>query len=1153
MVDCDLSIDLFEGMNEPFLFVDFNTLRTDFRDLSQIRLPGGAKVNYLSFPANLLELGNFTYVGNFTGFLTDFVAYGTLNSNMGLIKTDISFVPVDNNNIHYKGRLETAGFQLGELLKSKHLGDISFNGMVDGLYNQRRKTINGDFNGEVTSIMANNYTYSNIRLNGNLNNKKFEGSVKVDDPNLKLNFSGLLNLDDKIPAFDFILNLDKADLVALHLDTLQEAGNLEFEMAANFSGSNLDNLEGLIQVFNGRYTNQNNTLDFENLTVNTHLDDKISQINLTSDYFDLSVVGTYHFKSLIESFRIVLARYLPALGIPLPAGNNTNQFAFDFYARNLDEVAAVFLPDLKVTTPFSLSGRIDSKNATLEMESKIPEVIYDQFAVRNISVKVSPLRENLTSKIRFEELHMRNGLSLYNLALNMDASNDRIGSRITWNNMDNLSYSGEISSDVIFSAADSTRKLMVDIGLKPSRIIIADTLWHLSPASFRIDGRTIAINGFSFSNKEQEISANGVISPDVSEVMSMTFRNLNLAHLENYLRNSLGIKGMINGTVAISDFYDSRRLDSDLQLTGFEFRDQPIGDVSLGSKWDRSTRLINGELSIVRNGRVQTLATGFFNPLNQEIDFTFDFNNQSIIILGTVIREAMSNFHGDGTGRVRVYGTPKKILMDGAVYCMNAGLTIDFTQVTYNFSDSVRFAGDRIIFRNIEVKDFLGNKGTFNGTIRHDTFRNMDYNLGLTSPKILALNTTMKDNNQFYGKALMRGNMALTGHDTDVKLSGSATSLPETSVTIVLGDDAEVARYDFVRFITAGKDTVAKPVFVSREEEGGIVIDLLIHATPDARVQMVYNTQISDMIRAQGEGTLRFEMDKPGNIFLSGNFVLEEGDYLFTLQNVINKRFTVEPGGSITWSGDPMNAVIDLNAIYSLRASLYELMMATNENITSSTRIPVECRIILTGDLVNPDINFNILFPDIEAGLREQLQQYFSTQEDLNRQMLSLLVLGKFYTPEYVRGSYETNTSGLIGNTASDLFSNELSNWLSQINQDVDIGFNYRPGNQVTDDEIELALSTQIFNDRVSINGNIGNNTNPRTLNNSELVGDFEINVKLTPNGKLQLKAYNKSNNNLIYETAPYTQGLGISYKENYNVVGELWKNFKTLFGKKEE
>ena len=445
----------------------------------------------------------------------------------------------------------------------------------------------------------------------------------------------------------------------------------------------------------------------------------------------------------------------------------------------------------------------------------------------------------------------------------------------------------------------------------------------------------------------------------------------------------------------------------------------------------------------------------------------------------------------------------------------------------------------------------MGNTGTLNGFIRHDNFKNMDYNLAVRSPKILALNTTMRHNDRFYGKAIVLGNIAITGHGNDVKLSGSATSLPETALTIVLGDDAEVARYDFVRFVEAVKDTVVKPVPAGREQEGGLVIDLIINATPDARLQMVYNTQISDMIRAQGEGTLRFEMDKQGNIYLSGNYVLEEGDYHFTVQNVINKRFSVEPGGSVAWSGSPYDAVLELNAVYKLKASLYELLVGSIENVNASLRVPVECIIKLSGELINPDIDFDIEFPDLENRLRDEMQQFFSTQEDLNRQMLSLLVLGKFYTPEYVRGSYETSTSSLIGNTASDLFSNQLSNWLSQIYKDLDIGFNYHPGNQITGDEIELALSTQIFNDRVSINGNIGNNPNPRTMNNSELVGDFEINVKLTRNGKLQLKAYNKSNNNLIYETAPYTQGLGVSYKENYNHIEELWRNFLALFGKK--
>ncbi len=165
----------------------------------------------------------------------------------------------------------------------------------------------------------------------------------------------------------------------------------------------------------------------------------------------------------------------------------------------------------------------------------------------------------------------------------------------------------------------------------------------------------------------------------------------------------------------------------------------------------------------------------------------------------------------------------------------------------------------------------------------------------------------------------------------------------------------------------------------------------------------------------------------------------------------------------------------------------------------------------------------------------------------MNKQMLSLLVLGRFYTPEYMRGTFEADNQNLIGTTASELFSNQLSNWLSQATNLFDLGFNYRPGNSITSDEIELALSTQLFNDRVTINGNIGNATNTQT-NANQFVGDFDINVKLIPNGKIQFKAYNRSNNNLIYDTSPYTQGIGLAFKEEYNAVQELFRKIKALF-----
>lgn len=1146
----DFTMNYIPGFGEPFLFLELKEARTNFRDLSNIRLPNSSKIRNLQFPAPLYQAGNINYKGNFTGFLSDFVVFGTLDSRMGRIKTDISITPEAASLIRYRGRLETTGFRLETLLQSPSYGQITMNGMVNGTFNKSRESIDGKFDGIISSWNLFNYTYRDIVLNGQLSDKKFDGNVMVDDPNLKLHFSGDLNMNEKVPVFDFILHVEEANLAALNLDPVNEVSRLKFDMAANFSGNNLDNLDGLIQFFNGTYFNQTDSLEFENLIINTHLDEVQSQINITSDFADVSLKGKYEFSSFLESFRTVVANYIPAIDKPMAAKNTSNQFRLELQVKNLDDITAVFQPELKIQTPFKLEGEINAGNGTLRMNGNIPRIQYKQFSLNNIDIKIQPESGELTSVLRLEELIYADQFQFRNLAMLLDARQNQMNTRILWNNMADITYSGDLETHIRFTREADKKLPVIDIDIEDSRIIIADSVWTLKPSSIKIDTTAISIQHFSFRNRNQSFTIDGKISEDQRDHLSMKFDNIDLGSMDKFLREPTQIKGMITGSVGIFDFYRNRLFYSNIDIKGLEYRSEIVGDVSLVNKWDRETSLIDTELKIVANNRTPLTARGYYNPFSKNMMFTVDADHMSLALLGTVIKQTFSNFHGDGTGRVLVHGTPDKILMDGAIFAENAGLTIDFTQVSYHLNDSIRFEHDVIRFNRIEVRDVNRNRGIFNGTIRHDNFSNMDYNMSLSSNQILALNTTNRHNDRFYGRAMAQGTLRITGKGNNVRLSGDLTTLTGTNMTIVLGEDEEVTKYDFIRFVTRDIQPAAPVAAVPVPASGGTEIDFTITVTPEARAQLIYNTQITDVIRAQGEGILRLRMDKDYNINLSGNYSVVQGEYLFTLQNVINKRFSIEPGGSMVWSGDPYNAVIDISAVYRLKASLRELFMGSMRTVDYTQRIPVDCKILLTDDLISPTINFDIVLPTAEDRLRDEVQQYFATQEDLNKQMLSLLVLGQFYTPEYLRGTYEAGNPNLIGNTASDLFSNQLSNWLSQINRDVDIGINYRPGNQLTNDEIELALSTQIFNDRVILNGNIGNNTNPNSVNNSELVGDFDLIVKLTPNGKLQLKAYNRANNNLIYETAPYTQGIGISYKEEYNTFEELWQKFLAIFRK---
>ncbi len=1148
----DFYINDLKTPENMYLFVDLKQSESSFSDISEIKLPLQMPFSHFSFPDAFYNAGQLSYKGNFSGFLTDFVTFGTFSSKMGILTTDVSVVPNANGNISYRGKIKTTNFKLGKLFQSDLLGNLTFNGNVDGTFNRKKNTLNGQFIGDISTLEINHYTYQNIKLNGTLDNKMFDGLLSVNDPNLKFNFSGKVDLNNTIPGFDFNLELQEAFPGKLNLSKNFPNSKMAFNMQANFTGDKIDNLKGSILIQDGNYKNRNGKLNLHGLELKSSPGDSINTIRFSSDFLDIDILGKYDFQTIVNAIKKSANRYLPAISYEKMASAKDNNFKYQINVKNLDDVMTVFMPEYKIETPFVLYGKLNAANAEFNLEGSIPGIGNEKFWLKDIFIGNKPINDEYASKFRIGEVALKNGLKLYNVSIDSKLYDNEIDNQITWTNFHDLTYSGTLKTHAVLEKSDSKHYPHIEITGSPSSIFIADSVWQIEPFAASIDSSTIQINNFKFHNEEQEIAINGKIGKDKSNILSMRFSNLNLANIGPYLNEEVGIRGILNGSAGLIDFYSRRMIYSDLSINGFAYEAQEIGDVSLTNQWDNHRSVLNSRLIISKNNRQSLNATGTYNPETNELNYDANLDHLSLVILETIIRNNFSNIHGDATGKIKVHGTPKKILLTGAVEGSNAGLTIDYTQVTYNFTDTVYFKGDTIDFANITIYDVNKNRGTFDGTIVHDNFEHMIYNLSLSSPKILAMNTTSKNNEQFFGQIIANGKLDITGYGKSVNLDGSGTTLQGTNVNISLDYESNIEQYDFIQFTNPQKEEIKEFVFPTKYNDD-FNLNLTIHATPEARVQLIYNSQIGDVIRAQGDGLLMMGMDKEGNVTLSGNYTVDRGDYLFTLENVINKRFSIEQGGTLVWSGDPYNASVNLNAIYKLKASLYDLLTDYTTDINQTQRIPVECKIKLTEELSNPNIKFEIDFPSADEQITDLIRQYFNSEEDLNKQMLSLLVLGKFYTPEYMRGTYEAQNPNLIGTTASELFSNQLSNWLSQISNNVDVGLNYRPGNQITNDEIELALSTQMFNDRVTLNGNIGNNVNPTSTNNSQLVGDFDINVKLIPSGKIQLKAYNHSNNSLIYETAPYTQGVGFIFKEEYNTFKELLRKITSIFKRKKK
>lgn len=336
-----------------------------------------------------------------------------------------------------------------------------------------------------------------------------------------------------------------------------------------------------------------------------------------------------------------------------------------------------------------------------------------------------------------------------------------------------------------------------------------------------------------------------------------------------------------------------------------------------------------------------------------------------------------------------------------------------------------------------------------------------------------------------------------------------------------------------------------------------------LEITPEAEVQIIFDPSIGDILQGRGRGNLNMSINTLGEFEMYGDMIIEEGDYLFTLQNLINKKLEVEPGGRITWNGDPSDAIIDLKAVYNLRTSVATLTPDTPDERLNK-RIPVQCQILLSGKLLQPNIKTDIVLPTTDQQTRNIVNNSINTEEEKLKQFISLLVMNSFMSPDpgaafLAAGSTGT---GVAGVATSELLSNQVSHLLSQISQDFDIGLNYRPGDQITTDELEVALSTQILDDRITIAGNLdvgGNQTTQTTTttNPNNIVGDFNIDFKLTENGKLHLKAFNRANDNILFRTSPYTQGVGVFYREDFNTFGELLRRYReailNMFSRKEE
>ncbi|MDD3078377.1 MAG: hypothetical protein PHH37_04625 [Paludibacter sp.] len=1144
--NADIDLSGLPDIEETFVYAQINQLKADKNDIQD--LVAAIRNKPFILPKELNQLGIMGYKGNISGFFSNLVAYGNLTTNVGSVSTDI-LLQFENmlRDLTYNGTIKSSTFQLGKLLSNKKFGKVAFNINTNGS-KKYGADLKGKLKAKIVEFNFNNYNYKDVNFDGKYDGTGFDGEIKLADENINANFKGIIDLTKKLPFFDFDLKMKNLNLYALHLIKNYEGATLAFNGKTNMTGNSLDNINGFMKFDSITFTNKNKTFNAENLEFNSRTKKNFTAVNISSDILNGSVTGNFNYSTIGKTVNNIILHYLPSMVIKSLADSNIkNRIDFNLKLSNTKDLTDVLELPYEINGMTSLKGTIDEEANKIDINGKIDKIETTKQSIENITLDIQNIKQELKLTTRAQLVTKGGTTLMYLLAA---AANDSVSTQLGWQNTAAITNAGEFQTVTKFRKVDG--KTAASMAILPTQVIIADSIWDIRRANIELNpDSTVDVRNFSFENQNQYIHINGRMSKSRKDSLNLTMNHLNLDYIMGLLRlRGISIGGIVTGNATFYGMLGKPVFGSNLKIQDVSLNEKIISDADVNAVWNNSNQTIqlNG---LFHNDRdTIALAEGNYFPFSDSIDVNFDTKGLTISFLSRYFDGVASNVNGYGQGNLRMFGPMKHIGFEGDILVKKGQAMIDVLKTSYFFNDSIHLTRHSIKMKNVKLYDEDGNQGTVNADIQHDgVFTNMTYNVLIKGKNIMALNTHSQDNEYFFGKAYVTGTVAITGTDKEADITINAVSQPKTRCYLQAGGASSASDNSFISFINpkSRKDKIIEDKKTDLSDFN-TKVDMQISVTPEAEMVMLIDPKGGDEITGHGSGNLRVNFDTFSDIKLYGTYTFDVGYYLFTLQTVIKKEFSIDKGSTITWSGDPFGAKVDLRAIYSLTTSLDNLFDDSAEG-TNTASVPVNCILKLTDDLMKPNIKFDIDLPQSDEGVKQKLKNTINTEEAMNRQIAYLMVLNKFYTPNKSTGWDDTMSF------ATSTLSAQLNSWIQKSFNatNFSLGFDWQK-TQTQADEWKAKVNYQL-NDRIIFYGNLGyvNDNSAAALTNtnaSKFVGDFDVEYLLTQAGQVRLKAYSHTvdrTQQAIYREAKSTQGVGVIYKEEFESVGDMIKYYWRL------
>ena len=1127
--------------------------------------------DYNGVPPVLERLGNVSFRGEVSGYFTDIVTYGQLHTDLGGVNMDLKLSSDKSKGLFaYSGAVKTTDYKLGKLLANEQLGEITFNLDVHGRHVTDRLPV-VELKGLIASVDYSRYRYENITLDGEYKQGGFNGKVALDDPNGSIYLNGDVNVSSRIPTFNFQAIINKLRPHDLNLTSKYPDTEFSLKLRANFTGGSVDEMIGEINVDSLEFMSPEKQYFMNNMNIRASKQNNENQLRLTSEFLTASVEGKFQYHTLPASILNIMRKYVPSLILPPKKPIEThNNFQFDIHIYNTDILSTIFDIPLTVYTHSTLKGYFNDPLQRLRVEGYFPRLQYKNNFIESGMILCENPSDHIRARVRLTNLKKKGAV---NLSLDAQAKDNNISTTLNWGNSAAVTYSGQLAAVAKFLRTEGEKSLLkAMVEVKPTDIILNDTLWQIHPSQVVVDSGKVDVNNFYFSHQDRYVRINGRLSDNPQDSVKVDLKDINMGYVFDIasISDDVNFEGDATGTAYASGVFKKPVMNTRLFIKNFSLNQGRLGDLNIYGEWDNENRGIRLDASIKDISTTPSRVTGIIHPLKPEsgLDLNIEANELNLKFLEHYMKSIANDIKGRATGKVHFYGKFKGLNLDGAVMT-DASMNFDILNTHFAIRDTILLAPTGLTFNNIHISDMEGHSGRMNGYLHFQHFKNLNYRFEIQANNMLVMNTKESTDMPFYGTVYGTGNALLTGNaiqglDVNVAMTTNRNSI----FTYINGSVASATSNQFIKFVDkTPRRTIQDSIQIisyyeqlqqkrqeaEEEQKTDIRLNILVDATPDATMKIIMDPVAGDYISGKGTGNIRTEFYNKGDVKMFGSYQINQGVYKFSLQEVIRKDFVIKNGSTITFNGAPLDANLDIQASYTVNsASLNDLIPEESSSIIQQPNVKVNCIMNLSGILVRPTIKLGIELPNERDEVQTLVRNYISTEEQMNMQILYLLGIGKFYTED----ARNNQNSNVMSSVLSSTLSGQLNNALSQVfeTNNWNIGTNLSTGDKGwTDMEVEGILSGQLLNNRLLINGNFGYRDNP--MANTNFVGDFEAEWLINRSGDIRLKAYNETNDRYYTKTNLTTQGVGIMYKKDFNKWSDLffWNKWKLRNKRKQE